>query len=160
MHSLKENHFFGPLLLEPQMHHWRSRIRLGQILLFCFSCITPFGTLTKDNIYSLGHVTQLHTLQHQKKKNLDSRCSIWEGSFSKLGVKSLPYEPVCGLLLFYQASYPSTVLQSRERSETIPNCLASLEMEFLWLLATMTTSSNCGTNLRWINSCNWNKIEG
>lgn len=53
-------------------------------------------------------------------------------------------------------SYPSTDLRSRDGSETVPNCLASLEIEFLRLLAAVMTSSNCGTSLSWMNSRNWN----
>lgn len=32
-------------------------------------------------------------------------------------------------------------------------------MQFLRLLPTVVTSSNCGTRLPWINCCNWNKTE-
>lgn len=54
-------------------------------------------------------------------------------------------------------SYPSTVLQSNARSETIPSCLASFEIKFLRQSAAVVTPSNVGTNSSWINSCNYNK---
>lgn len=50
--------------------------------------------------------------------------------------------------------YPSTVLRSREGSETIPKLLTSLEIQFLRLLAAVVIFSNCGTNVPWTNSCN------
>lgn len=61
----------------------------------------------------------------------------------------------------YQAtcSYPSIVLRSSERSETVPICLASLDTAFLRLLAAVVTSSNCGTSFAWMNSSNWDKTQ-
>lgn len=56
-------------------------------------------------------------------------------------------------------SYPSTVLRSKARSEIVPNCLASLEMEFLWVPPAVVTTSSWGTSLPCTNSCNCNKTE-
>lgn len=59
--------------------------------------------------------------------------------------------------LLPSCSHPSTVLRSRESSDTVPNCLASLEIEFRRLLAAVITSSNCGMILISVISCSWNR---